>query len=389
MNIQIITSSYPAFPGDPGGTAGLFVRSFAKALAQHGHTVVVQPIARKEKYQKENDVIIEPIPWGGGDQVLASINFFSLKNLANILRFFRVGKENVIAVHRKYRIDKTICMWIIPCGVFGYWIKKVLNKDYDLWALGSDIWRVRRIPVLGRWLIKKISSLAARIYADGVELSRETTAITDRTCAFLASNRKLPKPNDGLSFFEPREVIHFLFVGRYHRNKGPDLLIRAVSLLDEAVKKQIRVHIFGTGPLEAKLYKLQTRFLLKDIVRIGGPLCDQDFSDYLSRVSFLVIPSRVESIPLVFSDALQVHTPVISMPVGDLPELIKKYNCGLLADKVSPVSLAKAMTMAVHVGKEPFLEGVKHAVKQFDVDESAVRWLNEEFAVNNRLQERA
>lgn len=387
MNIQIITSSYPAFPGDPGGTAGLFVRSFAKALARQGHVVIVQPVARKEKYRKEDDIIIEPIPWEGGDQVLAGINLFSFKNSINILRFFKIGKGNILDVHRRYKIDKTICMWIIPCGIFGYWIKKTLKKDYDLWALGSDIWRIRRIPVLGRWMIRRVSSLASRIYADGVDLCHETAAITGRTCAFLASNRKLPKPHDNLGVLEPSEAMHFLFVGRYHRNKGPDLLIRAVALLDEAIKRQIRVHIFGTGPLESELYRLQKKFSLKDVVSIGGPIGDQDFSDYLSRVSFFVIPSKIESIPLVFSDALQVLTPVISMPVGDLPAIIKEYECGLLADGVGPSALAKAITTAVRVGKKPFLDGVKRAVKQFDVDESAARWLKEEIVGNNGSQE--
>jgi len=58
MNVQIITSSYPAFPGDAGGTAGLFVQSFAQELARNGHTVIVQPVARKEAYQADPGITV-------------------------------------------------------------------------------------------------------------------------------------------------------------------------------------------------------------------------------------------------------------------------------------------------------------------------------------------
>ena len=36
MNIQIITSSYPAAPHDPSGTAGLFVRENVANIFAHG-----------------------------------------------------------------------------------------------------------------------------------------------------------------------------------------------------------------------------------------------------------------------------------------------------------------------------------------------------------------
>jgi hypothetical protein len=74
MNIQIITSSYPAYPEDPSGTAGLFVRAFALELQKQGHQIVIQPVARKQEYLPESGLIIDPLPWQGGDRELASLN---------------------------------------------------------------------------------------------------------------------------------------------------------------------------------------------------------------------------------------------------------------------------------------------------------------------------
>lgn len=120
MNVQIITSSYPTFKGDPGGTAGLFVESFAQQLVAQGHTVIVQPIARKTSYQSQPGITIEPIPWEGGDQELASMNFFNPLNWLIFFKFFANGKKHTLMIHQKYHINRTLCMWIVPCGIFGY-----------------------------------------------------------------------------------------------------------------------------------------------------------------------------------------------------------------------------------------------------------------------------
>src|SRR5688572_12654866 len=130
MNIQIITSSYPSFPGDPTASAGLFVNAFALELNRQGHRVIVQPIARKEAYTADPGLIMEPIPWKGGDIVLAQMDLFSIKHLSTIIHFFRSAKENCLAVHRKYAIDHTMCMWAIPCGIIGRWINQEFNKSY-------------------------------------------------------------------------------------------------------------------------------------------------------------------------------------------------------------------------------------------------------------------
>ena len=104
MNIQIITSSYPSNPDDPAATAGLFIRDFALELLRHGHKVIVQPVARKETYQADPGLIIEPIPWDGGDQELASMNIFSPRNWPVFFKFFLRGRKNTINICQKYGI---------------------------------------------------------------------------------------------------------------------------------------------------------------------------------------------------------------------------------------------------------------------------------------------
>jgi glycosyltransferase involved in cell wall biosynthesis len=109
---------------------------------------------------------------------------------------------------------------------------------------------------------------------------------------------------------------------------------------------------------------------------LNGPIQAQEFSNYLNRVSFLVIPSRIESIPVVFSDALQLGTPVVSMPVGDLERIIKKFRCGILAAEVSAEALASALKEAVTRKKDSFREGTVKAYEQFELRNAVDKWLS-------------
>ena len=89
----------------------------------------------------------------------------------------------------------------------------------------------------------------------------------------------------------------------------------------------------------------------------------------------LLIPSRIESIPVVFSDALQIGTPIISMPVGDLEKLIKQYRCGLVATETSPEALAASIEEALSISKDAFKDGVSTAYEQFRTDKIVHKWL--------------
>lgn len=375
MNILIITSSYPAYPEDPTGTAGLFIRDFGLELARLGHKVIIAPVQRKPTYQADPELTIEPIPWRGQDQELASMNFSNPTNWWIFFKFFQEGQTFLLKTVQQYQIDKVLCCWVIPCGLFGYWIKKKLNISYDTWALGSDIWKIRKIPLLGPFLIRKVVTHATHSFADGVELVKDVEHISGIKTQFLPSSRKLPQPQHNLADLQPLGRIHLLFVGRYHLNKGPDLLLEAMSLLPEDIKSKVFLHMFGVGPMENSLKEMITSLNLKDIVSLNGTIEAQEFSNYLKRVSFLIIPSRIESIPVVFTDAMQSNTPVIAAPVGDLAQLIQQYSCGLVTKMVHSEALAETILEAIKLDKTSFKEATNQIYKQFDTRQTIEKWL--------------
>jgi len=376
MNIQVITSSYPAYPDDPTGTAGHFVRQFALELANRGHRVTVQPAGKKPSYEAENDISIIPSPWLGGDQELASMSLLSPFNWLIFLHFFVNGIRTTLKLNREHSIERVLCAWAVPSGIFGLAGKLIQNIPYDVWALGSDIWKIRKIPFFGKWILKTVIKNADRVFADGLQLAEEVENLTGASCWFLCSSRKLPLPHEKMFTSEPGGLTHLLFVGRYHPNKGPDLLIRAIACLPADVIATIRLDMFGFGPMREALMRLVADLGLKNRVHVHGPLTAQEFSNYLDSASFLVIPSRIESIPVVFSDALQLGTPVIAMPVGDLGAIIRESGCGTVADEVSPEALATAIRKALTTERDSFLEGVDKVYERFNVEHAVSAWLD-------------
>ena len=71
-------------------------------------------------------------------------------------------------------------------------------------------------------------------YADGRGMARQVTEISGAPCAFLPSSRRVRARSRavGQREGEGSDVTRFLFVGRWHPNKGPDVLLDKARTLD-------------------------------------------------------------------------------------------------------------------------------------------------------------
>ncbi|HRZ40959.1 MAG TPA: glycosyltransferase, partial [Candidatus Omnitrophota bacterium] len=195
-------------------------------------------------------------------------------------------------------------------------------------------------------------------------------------CGFLPSSRVLPKPREIEDGRYGAGRLHMVFVGRYHVNKGPDLLLEALLKLREPYRKRLLVHMYGLGPLKESLESFIDEHGLRDIVEFNGAIDAQNLADVFRKVGYLIIPSRIESIPVVFSDALQSGVPVISTPVGDLKSLIEKHGCGILAEDVSADGIVHAIERACDEGHAAFALKAKQLAREFEVGQVVKKWVD-------------
>jgi glycosyltransferase involved in cell wall biosynthesis len=174
--------------------------------------------------------------------------------------------------------------------------------------------------------------------------------------------------------FDPQKS-HYLFIGRYHPNKGPDILLEAIRLIDRETLSKIQFHFFGTGPLEGDLKRSVSQYGLKDEVTIEGPVDEYTMTALLIKCHTLIIPSRIESIPVVLSDALQVDCNMIVSNVGDMGSLVRSFHAGVVVDELSPEAFKEAIVRQSEKKEDEFKEGRQKLYALFNLEKSVDTFL--------------
>jgi glycosyltransferase involved in cell wall biosynthesis len=178
----------------------------------------------------------------------------------------------------------------------------------------------------------------------------------------------------------PREAVRseldagnrpvLLSVGRLHRQKGLDVLLDAAATWRERPVPPLLV-IAGDGPERDDLVRraaghhLDVRWLgyVSDRMRLAELFCAADL---------VVVPSRWEGSPLAVHEALMAGRPVVTTPVGGLPELLRPDEV-VFVPPADAVALAAAVTRLLDHPSDA--EAIAAAGRR-----AAPRWPDEEAA---------
>jgi len=362
-HIVVISTSYPD-KGDGEEAAGSFVADVVQELATRVKVTVVAP---GDSDRTEQQGMLTVVRFRAPRRPLSLLKISNPAHWKSILATLRAGARAVDLVTRSGGVDHLLALWALPSG---YWARSMWRKrgiPYSVWALGSDIWGVGTFPVV-KSVLRRVLIDARWRFADGYLLKKSVEAICGRECTFLPSARRLPC---GISKSLASESPYSLaYLGRWHPNKGVDLLLGALELLaDDDWARISEVRIYGGGPLEPLVSKGCDRLVgAGRPVSRGGYLNKNGAADLLRWADYLIIPSRIESIPVVFSDAMQARCPVVCTPVGDLPRLLRQYRVGVCAHDVSSRALAAGIRVLLHKSPNEFAASLESASKDFRVD---------------------
>lgn len=367
MKLLLVTSSYSS-TGQGSAAAGLFVHDFAVALTKAHVTVNILAPTTGSAVDRDDSLavsrfVVPKLP-------LSLLNPASPGDWVAIVRTMAAGRRAVQQACLEGRPDHILALWALPSGAWARRAARQFSIPYSIWALGSDIWGLGKLPLVRGYLATVLRE-AAHCFADGIKLAADVQRIGGRDCRFLASGRMFGPPGRRLPNKAPPYRLAFL--GRWHPNKGPDLLLDALAQLTESEWTRIEaVRVCGGGPLETEVNRR-----VKALTGAGHPVKLDGYLDHAAAhelfewADYVIIPSRVESIPVVFSDAMQMHRPVIAMPVGDLASLLETYGCGIVADEVSAQGMARAIRRALDTTPGGFTGGVMEAAEAFDVRRAA------------------
>jgi glycosyltransferase involved in cell wall biosynthesis len=116
------------------------------------------------------------------------------------------------------------------------------------------------------------------------------------------------------------------FIGRLVEQKNPRLFL-------DVMKQLPNVHgvLGGGGPLLDDLKQECARAGMSSRIELTGDLAHADVLRLLCRIDVLVMTSLWEGLPALLLEAMYVGVPVVSVPVGGVPEIIEHGQTGLLA----------------------------------------------------------
>lgn len=363
-SVALLTTSYPE-SGDGSEAAGAFVADLAEVLSTRVPVRVIAP--GQAERAPETIGNLEVWRFAGAGRPLSLLSAKSPTDWPRIAKVLASMHRQASAALADGNVAHMLALWVIPCGWIARSQARRFSVPYSVWALGSDIWTLGRLPVISK-MLRQVTAEAASCYADGLTLAADAARISGRPFEFLPSTRRAliadPKPP------ATRPPWKLLFLGRWHPNKGVDLLLESLHLLSEETWENIsEVTIAGGGPLQEVVDAQVER--LKSTgrpIRLRGFLDADSARSELARADWIIVPSRIESIPVVLSDALKARRPVVVTPVGDMARLVGgASSCGIVAGEPTAVSIAEAVARAMETGTAPYLEGVAKAAALFDL----------------------
>lgn len=146
---------------------------------------------------------------------------------------------------------------------------------------------------------------------------------------------------------------------RITREKGFGCLLQALAKIREQIKDTVAVIVMGDGPSRDEIEAQSKALGLDDIVTFTGYIPNTSIAPYLSACNLMVLPSEIEGLPYMITEAMSLGKAVVATNVGGIPEQVIHGETGLLVEPRNPDALAEALlhlinnpTLLRHMGEK-------------------------------------
>jgi glycosyltransferase involved in cell wall biosynthesis len=156
-----------------------------------------------------------------------------------------------------------------------------------------------------------------------------------------------------------------LFLGRLGKRKGVYDILKAIEIL---AKENIYFILAGDGEINEVLEIINKKGLEK-IVEVPGWTGDEKKKNLIKKSDVYILPSYNEGLPISILEAMAASLPIISTPVGGIPDavidgengyLIEPGNFKALASKILKIYQDHILWRKLSVGSQ------KIAIKKYD-----------------------
>jgi len=177
---------------------------------------------------------------------------------------------------------------------------------------------------------------------------------------------------EGRSAIDSIEVVlpglvpanRLVYVGRLHHEKGPDLPIEAIALLEDRPS----LYVVGTGPLEPDLRARARRLGIEDQVVFAG--WQQRPADLIAGAAACVVPSRYDAWSQTAVLAMALGVPVVGTAVEGLEHVLSGGR-GIAVAPEDPQELASALASVLQGHTRTDLGAARRYAAKFTPDRVA------------------
>jgi glycosyltransferase involved in cell wall biosynthesis len=355
MNVLMVASSYPKFPGD---VTAPFIESIAQAVAARGHLVDVlvphHPDLRRPPGERVRVLSYRYAPreewslWGYAQSLDSDVRVRrGMYLLAPLVALALRRALGSLLGERRY--DVVHAHWVVPNAAMVTDIVAAHRVPLVVSAHGSDIFLAERSATVGLFARSTLER-AARVTACSDDLRR-------RAVALGAAERRtttVPYGVDAAAFASPadadvRERLGappgarlVLGLGRLVEKKGFGTLVEAAAGLPG-----VHVAIAGAGDLHDALARRIAETAAP--VRLVGPLDRAAVARALGAADMVAVPSvvdragNVDGLPNTLLEAMAAGRAVVASRVAGIPDVVEDGVNGLLVPPGDVAALRAAL----------------------------------------------
>jgi glycosyltransferase involved in cell wall biosynthesis len=278
------------------------------------------------------------------------------RNLENLLQEFRPDvahlhvfyhqiSPSIIATLKKYKIP-------IAMTLHDY---KLICPNYSMFVRGR-IWEGGAIRCMMDRCVK--DSFMKSMVCTLERIFHNSLGIYETINIFLSPSEFLKKKflehrfrgeircvshpmKKAVSFSSQREYKepYYFFAGRLSKEKGVDVLLRAMAKLPDA-----KLRIAGDGPNRKYLETLAKTLLIENRVEFLGHLPSEAVQQEIISAKAVIVPSVwYENMPYAILEALAVGAVVVASNIGGIPERIVDGENGFLFEAGNSKNLAEVL----------------------------------------------
>lgn len=163
-------------------------------------------------------------------------------------------------------------------------------------------------------------------------------------------------PPELMSIKRTDDKLHLLYMGEISKRKGAFDLLKAICKEKEFFKDKLILRM-GGNEVDGDIKRFIKDNGLESFVNYEGWVAGDHKKECLNWEDVYILPSYNEGLPIAILEAMSYGHPVISTPVGGIPEVVENKRNGILVEPGDQKKIADAIRYYIENKDEIKVQG--------------------------------